>query len=110
MGYRVIYLDGEEGRPKKNCKICEALKRNVIEPVAVFLREDKNLSDLTDEELENFDTCIFHCEKENEIWIKNLEEYKEWKKIRDEANAKGKEFNKFEIEWEENLRLFEKSG
>ena len=104
MGYRVIYLDGEEGRPKKTCKICEELERNVIEPVAIFLPEDKNLSDLTDEELENFDTCIFHCEKENEIWMKNLEEHKEWKKRRDKANAKGEKFNEdFKIEWEENL-------
>ena len=104
MGYRVIYLDGEEGRPKKDCVICKMLRRNIIEPVAVFLPEDKNLSNLTDEELENFDTCIFHCDKENKIWMKNLEKYKEWKKRRDEANAKGEEFNEpFEIKWDENL-------
>jgi hypothetical protein len=103
LGYKVIYLDGKEGKPK-NCKICEELKRNVIEPVAVFLPEGKNLSDLSDKELEKFDTCIFHCEKEDKTWMKNLEEWREWKKRRDKANAEGEEFNEdFEIKWEENL-------
>ncbi|WP_132526142.1 pentapeptide repeat-containing protein [Phorcysia thermohydrogeniphila] len=97
-------MDGEEGREFRECKVCRKLKRNVIEPVAVFLKDGQNLEDLTEEELRKFDTCIFHCEKENEVWMENVEEYKEWKKKRDETLRKGKDFKeKIEIKWNENL-------
>ena len=102
MKYRVIYRDGEEGRLHRDCKICREINRNVIEPVAVFLPLGKELRDLSQEELENFDTCLFHCEKENEIWIENLEEYQEWKR-KQEKNEIANPF--FQIKW--NRILFD---
>jgi hypothetical protein len=97
MGWRVVYLD-------KKCRVCQETGRNVIEPVAVFLKENQRLEDLTEEELKKFDTCIFHCEKENEIWMENVEEYKEWKERRDKALKEGKDFDeKIEIKWNKDL-------
>ncbi len=133
MGYSVIYLENHK------CKVCEAIKRNVIEPVAVFVPEGekenlksefKNLnSEQLEEELEDFyqnirgkvkrekevlfeaeydfdnikisqdikvfiktyKTCIFHCEKENEIWMENYNDgYEEFAK-------------RTEIKWNEDL-------
>ena len=78
MGWRVVYLD-------KKCRVCQEIGRNVIEPVAVFLKENQRLEDLTEEELKKFDTCIFHCEKENGIWMESVEEYRQWKERRDKA-------------------------
>jgi len=40
LGYSVIYLENHK------CKICEAIKRNVIEPVAVFVPVIKNKNSL----------------------------------------------------------------
>lgn len=102
--YKVIYLDGENGRIKKFCPICKESRRNVIEPVAVFIPENVNLNDLSENEINKFGTCIFHCEKENKIWIENFEKYKEWKKQREEALKEGKSFDKyFKIKWNEDL-------
>ena len=46
MSYRVIYLDGREiegkGRlPKIECEVCRDIRRNVIEPVSIFVEEGK---------------------------------------------------------------------
>ncbi|RLB08865.1 MAG: hypothetical protein DRG27_05130 [Deltaproteobacteria bacterium] len=98
--YRVFYLDGKEGRPHKECEICKKINRNVIEPVAVFLPENKELKDLSPEELQNFNTCIFHCEKENEIWIENFEEYQKQKKDQTKKNDPNQFF---QVEWSKNL-------
>ena len=95
MGWRVVYLD-------KKCRVCQEIGRNVIEPVAVFLKENQNPEDLTKEELKKFDTCIFHCEKENEIWMENVEEYRQWKERK--ALREGKDFyGNIEIKWNKNL-------
>jgi len=104
MGWRVIYLDGKEGRPFVECEICKVLGRDVIEPVVVFLKENQKLEDLSKEEFEKFDTCIFHCEKENKIWMENLEEYKEWKNRRERALKENMEFDEdIEIKWNKTL-------
>ncbi len=147
MCYSVIYLENHK------CKVCEAIKRNVIEPVAVFVpqgekenlkSEFKNLnSEQLEEELEDFyqnirgkvkrekevlfeaeydfdnikisqdikvfiktyQTCIFHCQKENEIWMENFNDgYEEYAKRRDKAIQEGKSFDEeFEIKWNEDL-------
>ncbi len=41
MNWEVIFLDGREGRPYRECKICRALKGLIeeVEPVAVFVPE-----------------------------------------------------------------------
>ena len=54
MNWEVIFLDGKEDRPYRECKICKALKDEglieEVEPVAVFVPESqkdeivKNLS------------------------------------------------------------------
>ena len=46
MSYRVIYLDGRkiEGKgrlPEIGCDVCRDIERNVIEPVAIFVKEEK---------------------------------------------------------------------
>ncbi|WP_457677501.1 hypothetical protein, partial [Thermovibrio sp.] len=99
--WRVVYLDGKGGRPFKPCKVCQETERNSIEPVAVFLKENESL---TDEKINEFNTCIFHCEKENEVWIENFKEYEEWKERRERALKEGKEFEEpFKIRWNETL-------
>ena len=104
MGWRVVYLDGKDGREFKGCRVCQEIGRNVIEPVAVFLKENQKLEDLSRENLEKFDTCIFHCKKENKIWMENVEEYKEWKKRRNKTLEKRKAFIEgIEIKWNKNL-------
>ncbi|GAB6076917.1 pentapeptide repeat-containing protein [Desulfurobacterium crinifex] len=104
MEWRVIYLDGKDGREFKGCRVCQEIGRNVIEPVAVFLRENQKLEDLSREDLEKFDTCIFHCEKKNEIWTENVGEYKQWKEKRDKALREGKGFDEYiKIKWNEYL-------
>jgi len=127
LRYTVIYLENHK------CKICEAIERNVIEPVAVFVpgREYKDnlkseLEKLNSEQLEKnlqehyqnvkgkiktkipntdsytYQTCIFHCEKENEIWMENFNDgYEDYAKHRDKAIQHGKYFNEeFEIKWD----------
>ena len=122
MGYRVIYLDGREIKgkgelPKIGCNVCREIKRNVIEPVAIFVEEKEveeienklielqeefgNQEEILKEKVKKLaqeihkeqdgKTCIFHCEKENEIWMENAEEYKEWKEINED------------IKWDKNL-------
>jgi hypothetical protein len=129
LSYSVIYLDGTNGLPFKECEVCKKIKRNVIEPVAIFVPKEKekeykekfkNLSDNNlQKELEsiykntkwyknnykNFATCIFHCEKENEIWMENFNEgYEEYAKRRDEAINKNEPFDEnFGIKWNEFL-------
>jgi uncharacterized protein YjbI with pentapeptide repeats len=129
VSYSVIYLDGTNGLPFKECEVCKKIKRNVIEPVAIFVPKEKekeykekfkNLSDNNlQKELEsiykntkwyknnykNFATCIFHCEKENEIWMENFNDgYEEYTKRRDEAINKKEPFDEnFEIKWNEFL-------
>jgi uncharacterized protein YjbI with pentapeptide repeats len=130
--YSVIYLWEEDKnghyKVKHPCKVCQAIGRNVIEPVAVFVpkgKEEKYREKLLKiesegelqkelEELykdvdwykkpETHLTCILHCDKENSIWIKNFDEYKEYAKRRDEAISKKEPFEEdLEIEWDENL-------
>jgi len=106
---KVIYLDGEEGRPLKECKICKKIERNVIEPVAIFASIDFDLDSQNPSEKERIinqhNTCIFHCEKENQKWIENYNEgYKEYAKRREETINKGDPFKEdFKIEWNEDL-------
>jgi hypothetical protein len=72
--------------------------------VAVFLKENQNLEDLTEEELKKFDTCIFHCGKENEIWMENVEEYRQWKERRDKALKEGENSDEeIKIKWNKDL-------
>jgi len=122
LSYSVIYLENHK------CEVCEKTERNVVEPVAVFVpvgRENlkSELENLNSEQVEqklkevyrnikwykkesaNFKTCIFHCEKENEIWIKNFHnEYEEYAKRRDKAIQEEKPFDeKFEIQWNKDL-------
>ncbi|BBB32509.1 hypothetical protein TTHT_0956 [Thermotomaculum hydrothermale] len=108
MGYRVEYLTKEKARDlgleSHECEVCKEINRNVIEPIAVFLKDDETLESLSKDELKKFTTCIFHCEKENEIWIENIDEYKEWKEKREKARKEKKEFYiEFSIKWRENL-------
>ncbi|GAX87745.1 conserved hypothetical protein [Lebetimonas natsushimae] len=129
MSYSVIYLDGTNGLPFKECEVCKKIKRNVIEPVAVFVPKEKEneykekFKILSEEKLQkelenlykntkwykknskNFATCIFHCEKENEIWMENFNDgYEEYAKRRDEIISKKESFNEnFEIKWNEFL-------
>ena len=128
VGYSAIYLENHK------CKICEATKRNVVEPVAVFVPEGEEnlkseLEELNFQQLEErlkkhyqnikgktqtktpdtnsytYQTCIFHCEKENKIWMENYNDgYEEYAKRRDKAIQKGKYFNEeFAIKWNEGL-------
>jgi len=123
LSYSVIYLENHK------CKFCKEIGRNVIEPVAVFVPEgeeekwESELEKLDSEQLEqrlkevyrnvkwykkesaNFKTCIFHCEKENEIWIENYnDEYEKYAKRFYETIKERKPFNeKFEIKWNKNL-------
>ncbi len=107
MGYKIIYLDGTNGLLSVECEVCKETNRNVVEPVAVFVPEDKeeeyrqklkSLKSDSNKELDKFieelyegvrgkieepKTCIFHCDKENDIWIENLEEY-----LSDKENSK----------------------
>ena len=91
MNYSVSFLDGKDG-----CSICRDLASNfagnngIIEPVAVFFNKKFRI---TDEDEKSSDTCIFHCEKENSIWIENFEEYQEYKRRKEEALKKGEIFN-----------------
>ncbi|ADY73024.1 hypothetical protein Dester_0369 [Desulfurobacterium thermolithotrophum DSM 11699] len=41
MGWRVVYLDGKEGRPFVECDTCREIGRNVIEPAAMFVKTSK---------------------------------------------------------------------
>ena len=128
MSYSVIYLENHK------CKVCEAIDRNVIEPVAVFVPQGKEnlkseLEKLNSEQLEEklkehyqnikgktqtkipatnsytYQTCIFHCEKENEIWMENFNDgYEEFAKKREKATQEEKPFyEEFKIQWNENL-------
>ena len=135
MSYRVIYLDGreikEKGRlPEIECDVCQKIKRNVIEPVAIFVEEKKveeienklielqkkfgNQEEILKEKVKELakeihkeqdgETCVFHCRKENEIWIENVEEYRQWKERRDKALKEGKDFDEeIKIKWNKNL-------
>ncbi|WP_029520147.1 hypothetical protein [Persephonella sp. IF05-L8] len=62
MSYSVIYLENHE------CRICKEIGRNVIEPVVVFVPKEINKDTVV------YGTCIFHCKKENEIWMGNYNE------------------------------------
>ncbi|GAB6077046.1 hypothetical protein [Desulfurobacterium crinifex] len=131
MGWRVVYLDGKEGRPFVKCDTCKEIGRNVIEPAVIFVpiwkyneyeekkkeaekrfvelkRRESFLRDsfqkIFKEETDNLEkikkVCIFHCEKENEIWIENVKEYREWKERRERALKEGKVFSRdLEIKW-----------
>ena len=135
MGWRVVYLDGKEGRPFVECDTCKEIGRNVIEPAVIFVpiwkynkyeRKKKeaekrfvelkqresflrdNFQKIFKEEMDNLKRnkkfCIFHCEKENEIWMENVEEYRQWKERRDKALREGKDFNEeIEIIWNKDL-------
>ncbi len=104
MGYEVIFLDGEEGRPLRECEVCREIERNVIEPVALFVKDEEykeiseRIKNISKQELNNLieknnkllgqseQRCIFHCEKENEIWVENYDEhYIAYKQRRDYA-------------------------
>ncbi len=109
MVYKVIFLDGEEGRPLRECEVCNGkkdneYKRNVIEPVALFVKEEEyeeikeRIKDISEQELNKLieknnkllgqseQRCIFHCEKENEIWMENFDKhYIAYKQRRDYA-------------------------
>ncbi len=121
--------DLKEGTLKEKyvkCEVCEEIRRNVIEPAVVFVKGDDNqiknqIQEIQQnpEELKEFlknhyknikgktDTkpvCIFHCQKENEIWIRNYEEYEEYSKRRNEAIKEKEPFDEdFEIKWNEDL-------
>jgi uncharacterized protein YjbI with pentapeptide repeats len=127
MSYSVIYLDGTDGLPFIECSVCKEINRNVIEPVAVFVPKEKEKA--YKEKLKNLDktniqkelnefyrnigwynkipnsnTCIFHCNKENRIWIENFKSYKEYATKRDESINNNKSFDEnFEIKWNEFL-------
>ena len=135
MSYRVIYLDGKNGLPNQECKICKRLDndnlppRNVVEPVAIFVKEEdysrvknklieieqtisdseekeKAIEELVEElsKAQNGKTCIFHCEKENDIWIENFDNYLKWKKEREEYTDGEKEKGEsFKIQWNGSL-------
>ena len=115
MDFKILCLDGTEGLPRRECKVCKDINRNIIEPVTIFVPEnevnsvrtkfssiqqykDKGLDAILEEfyrnlgslyEVEGYETCIFHCEKENKIWIKNYGDYKVNKDI--------------QIQWNRNL-------
>ncbi|NPA51700.1 MAG: hypothetical protein GXO22_02270 [Aquificae bacterium] len=106
--YKVFYFeDLEEEKVKIRCPVCERLKRNFIEPVAVILeegdyqkfegklekikqdfRESQNIDALKNrlkidkiyEEILNKDdlVCILHQNKEGEHWEEDTEEFKKW--------------------------------
>jgi len=131
--YSVIYLweEDKDGvyRVKHPCKVCQEIKRNVIEPVAVFvpkgkkeeyrekllkIESEEELQKVLEEEIykdvewykkpKTHLTCILHCHKENSIWIRNFGEYKEYARSRDEAILKTEVFKgEFPIKWNWNL-------
>ena len=83
MGYKAVFLDGTNGLPYVECEVCKRLERNVIEPAFTYIEESvrtKNYSKdminnlvLKSKNLNNGEfRCIFHCEKENNVWIKNF--------------------------------------
>ncbi len=126
MGYKVIFLDGLDGRPFVQCEVCKKIKRNVIEPIAIFVKEedferiDKQLKNLPKNKVDEVvgkliketnkllaqseARCIFHCEKENEVWIENIEEYQKYQQRQKKAIAKEQPFNEDSpAKWRENL-------
>ena len=91
MGYKVIFLNREDypflSEDECLCEVCREIERNVIEPVALFIDENEDVENLSEERIRQLieknkrllgqtkSTCIFHCQKENEVWIKNFEAY-----------------------------------
>ena len=41
MGYTIIYLDGINDLPYVECEVCKRIKRNVVEPVVIFVPDDR---------------------------------------------------------------------
>jgi len=137
MGWRVVYLDGKEGREFFECDICREVGRYPIEPAVIFvpvwryseyekkkveakahftelkqreafLRDSflrifkKELDGLRRKKTKK--ACIFHCEKENEVWIENIEEYRQWKEERNRVLEGNKNFSRdIEIRWNRSL-------
>ncbi|BBB32396.1 hypothetical protein TTHT_0832 [Thermotomaculum hydrothermale] len=115
MGYKAVFLDGTDGLPLVECEVCKIIERNVIEPAVIYVNENEDISNLSEKRINQLIgeskklnngqlRCIFHCEKENEIWIENIDEYKEWKEKREKAREEKRKFNeKSPAEWKKNL-------